>query len=81
MTAKSAASRKAVPPRLVINNGATPKIRRTPITPLDREAERFARPLLLEIRALKRKLASVLESLAIVDTQLQRKLGFPTHRK
>ncbi len=74
--------RKYRPPRrLVIRNGSTPKIRRPPGTPLEREAEHFAGPLLLEIRALKRRLASALGSLVIVDTQLERKLGFPTLRK
>jgi hypothetical protein len=67
------------PQRLVIRSGSAPTIRR--MTRLQREAERYDKSLLIKIRALKRKWALSLGSLAIIDKQLERKLGFPTLRK
>jgi hypothetical protein len=94
MKAWAASGYRAIPPataaflreyeparRLVIRDGPPPARRHMSISPLQREAERHDRSVLLEIRAAKRRLASALGSLASVSTDLERTLGFPTPAK
>lgn len=64
------------PRRLVIRGGSTPTKRRVPLTRLQREAELYDKSVLIEIRVLRRKLASALGSLVIVSGHLERTLGF-----
>jgi hypothetical protein len=66
------------PRRLVITGGSTPKIRRMSSTRLQREAERYDKSLLIEIRVLKRKLDIAFGSLVVIHRQLERELGFTT---
>jgi hypothetical protein len=65
------------PSRLVIRDGPAPMIRRMSTSRLEREAERYDRFLLVKIRILKRRLASGLKSLVIINGRLERILGFP----
>jgi hypothetical protein len=65
------------PRRLVITDGSTPTIRHMYTSWLEREAGRYDRVLLVKVRALKRRLASALKSLVIINRHLERILGFP----